>query len=96
MRSLGLGGGVAANVGAARHQRRHAVVSGLSGGVFDRPQDLLILGVRVLEVRGFALQDRDDGNADRGSEQEHSARDDQDAPRALRCESCKLVDHGAS
>ena len=68
---------VAANVAAARHERRHAEVGGLSGGPFDRPQDLLVLGGRVLEVRGFALQDRDDRRAEDGGEQEHDARDDQ-------------------
>ena len=96
MRSLGLGGGVGANIGAARHERGHAVVGGLPGRVFDLPQDLLVLGVRILEVRGFALQDRYDRNADRRGEHEYRAGDQQNAPRALGREPCKLVDHGAS
>ncbi len=68
MRGLRLSGRIGADVGLARHERRDAVVGGLAGGAFDRAQDLLVLGVRVLEVRGFALEDRDDGYADRGGE----------------------------
>jgi len=52
----------------------------------DRPQDLLILGVRVLEVGGFALQDRDDGHPKSRRKQEQEARSDQYPARTARRE----------
>ncbi len=83
--ALRLGGGrwVGAHVGGGRHERGDAVFGGLPGGTLDRAQHLLVLGARILEFGVFALEDRDDGRAERGGEQEHRAGDQQHAPRAL-------------
>jgi hypothetical protein len=51
----GCGGGVAAQIAVAGHERGYAKVGRLPGGALDRPQHLLVLGGLVLEVRGFAL-----------------------------------------
>ncbi len=91
--SLGGGRGVGAHVGGGRHECGDAVFGGLPGGTMDRAQHLLVLGARILEFRVFALEDRDDGRAERGGEQEYRTGDQQDASRTLGRQPRQTVDH---
>ena len=90
---LGGGRGVAAHVAGGWHERGDAVFGGLPGGVFDRAQHLLVLRVVILEFGVFALEDREDGGAERRGEQEHRAGDQQHASRALGGQPRQTVDH---
>src|SRR6185312_607069 len=90
---LGRGRGVGADVARGWHERSDAVVRRLPGRAFDLAEDLLVLGVGILEVRGGALQERDDRRSERRGEQECDAGDDQDASSAVVGERCEAVDH---
>ena len=81
------------HVAGGGHERHDAVFGRLPGGVLDRAQHLLVLRTVSLEFGVFALEDREDGGAERGGEQEHNAGDQQDASRALSGKPRQTIDH---